>query len=129
MRSRGCSRWFRRVGFSQQAAGDPQRAFGLFNIYGLGQNQVGADAERLRNSSLAFDNGHGQRRLIGSGVVRALEQQGRILLVLAVHYDGVKVLRHQLLDRGERLVAGLNPKLQVAQNLRDHAGGFVIRAE
>jgi hypothetical protein len=125
-------RWdrrFRRVTFPEQAAGDPQRAFGLLNINGLGQNQVGADPEGFGNPSLAFDDGNGKRGLIGSGIVRTLKQKGSILLVIAVHHDGIEVFRHQFFHRRERLVAGLNPKLQVAQNLRDHASGFLIRAE
>ena len=111
-RGRGRACGFRRVGFAEQATGYAQRALGLFDINRFGENQVGADAEGFGNASLALDDGNGERRLIGSGIVGALEQQGSVLLAVTVHHDGVEVLRHQLLNGGERFVAGLYSELQ-----------------
>ena len=131
MRRRGRRRacWFRSISFAQQTASHAQRALGLFDINRFSENQVGADAECFGNASLAFNDGDGERRLIGSGIVGALEQQGGILLTVTVHHDGIEVLGHQLLDGGERFVAGLYSKLQFGQNLRDYASGFLIWAE
>jgi hypothetical protein len=57
------------------------------------------------------------------------EQQRRVLLVIAVHHDGVEVLGHQLLDGNKRFGAGLNGEVQLAQNLRNRAGSFFVGTE
>jgi hypothetical protein len=101
----------------------------LFNINRLRQHKVRADAECLGDSCLAFDYCNRKRRLIGSRIVCTLEEQGGILFAIAVHHDGVKVLCHQLLDRGEGLVARLDSEFQVGENLRDYARGFLVRTE
>jgi len=67
--------------------------------------------------------------LVGRRVARALEQQGGILLVIAVHHNSVEVLAHQLLHRSEWFDAGLDGKLQLAENLRHRASGLVIGTE
>jgi hypothetical protein len=101
----------------------------LFDINWLSQNQIGANAECLGDSGLALDNGDGKRGLIRSGVMRALEKQGRILFAVTIDDDGVKVLSHQLFNRCKGLVAGFDSELQVSKDLRDYARGFFIRAE
>ena len=88
-----------------------------------------ADAESFRDSGLPFHHSHGERRLIRRGVARTLEQQGRILLVVAVHDNGIKVLRHQFLNCRERLGARLDSKFQIVQNVRYSARRFLVRAE
>ena len=70
-----------------------------------------------------------ERRLIDRGTARALEQQGGILVVIAVDHDGVEMLGHQFLDGGERLDARFDGKLQLAQDLRHRAGDFFIGTE
>jgi hypothetical protein len=101
----------------------------LLDIYGFGQDEVGPNSESLRNPRLTFHHGYGKRRLVGRRIPCALEQQGGILLVIAVHHDSVEVLAHQLLDRGERLVADLYAELQLAENLRHRASRFFIGTE
>jgi hypothetical protein len=45
----------------------------LFNIDGFGQDEVGADAERLCHPGLTFHYGYGKRRLVGRRIARAFE--------------------------------------------------------
>jgi hypothetical protein len=85
----------------------------LFNIDGFGQDEIGADAERLRDPGLTFHYGYGKRRLVGRRIARALKHQGGILLVIAVDHNSVEVLAHQLLNCSERLGAGLDVELQL----------------
>jgi hypothetical protein len=101
----------------------------LFDVYGFGQDEVGANTESLCDPRLTFHDGYGKRSLVGRRIARALEQQGGILLVIAVHHDSVEVFAHQLLDRRERLGAGLDAKLQLAENLRHRASRFYIGTE
>jgi hypothetical protein len=101
----------------------------LFNIYGFGQDKVCANAKCLGDPGLTFHDGNGKRGLVRRRIARALEQQGGILLVIAVHHDSVEVLAHQLLNCSERFDAGLDGKLQLAQNLRHRASGLVIGTE
>src|ERR1051326_955841 len=61
--------------------------------------------------------------------MRALEQQAGVLLVLAIHDQRVEMLCHQSFDGGKRFIAGLDDKLQLAQNLRDDTGGFLVRTK
>ncbi len=95
----------------------------------FGQHQVGAEAEGFGDARLSLDHRNRQRRLVGSRVSRALEQQRRILLIVAVHHDGVEVLGHQFFHRGKGLVARLDSKLEFAQYLADDASRFLVRAE
>ena len=118
-----------RLRFSQQATSNAQRSLRLLNIDWLGQYEIRANAKGFGNSGLTFDNGNRKRTLIRSGIARTLEQQSGILLIVAIDDDGVEMLRHQLLDSRERLVAGLNGEVEFGQNLGDHAGRFVVRAE
>ena len=67
--------------------------------------------------------------MVGPRIARALEQEGGVLLVIAVDHHGVEVLGHQLLNRGKRLVARVNRELEFAENLRHRAGGFFLGAE
>jgi len=101
----------------------------LFHVDGFGQHQVGADAECLGDSGLSLNYGHRERRLVDGGTARALEQQGSVLVVIAVDYDGVKVLGHQFLDGGERFDARFDGKLQLTQDLRHCAGNFFVGTE
>jgi hypothetical protein len=86
----------------------------LFDVDGFGQDEVGADAERLCDPGLTFHDGYGKRRLVGRGVARAFEQQCGILLVIAVDHESVEMSAHQLLHCSERFGAGLDAKLQLA---------------
>jgi len=101
----------------------------LFNIDGLGQHQIGPDAECLGDSGLSFDHGDRQRSLIGRRVARALEEQRGVLLVVAVDDDGVEVRAHQLLHRGKGLGAGVDFEVQFGENLRDRARSFLVGTE
>lgn len=101
----------------------------MFDVYGFGQDEVSADAKRLCYPRLTFHYGDGKGRLVGRRIARALEQQGGILLVIAVHHDSVEVFAHQLLDRREWLDAGLDAKLQLVQNLRHRSSRFFIGTE
>ncbi len=104
--TRGCgrSRCFRLIpgwcrfaclrSLAQQPACYSQCTLGLLNINRFRKNQVCPDAECFRDTCLSFDDGHGQRRLIRTGVTCAFEKQRGILLVFAIDYDGVEVLRH-----------------------------------
>lgn len=51
------------------------------------------------------------------------------MLVIAIHDHGVKVLGHDLLDRGEGLGAELNAKLKLAKHLAYYMGNFFIRTK
>ena len=93
------------------------------------QHKVRAETERLGHAGLTFDHGDRERSLVGTGVTSALEKQRRVLLVVAVHDDGVEVLDHQFLDGGKGLVAGLDTELEFTQHLADNASRFFIRAE
>ena len=95
----------------------------------LGQDQVGADTESLGHPRLSFHHRHRQRSLVRIRISCALEQQRCVLLVVTVDDDRVVVLGHQLLDRGKRLIAGLDMEFQFTQNLADYAGRFFVRAE
>jgi hypothetical protein len=101
----------------------------LLNIDGFGQDEIGANSKRLGDSRLTLHDGDGKGCLVGRRVARALEQQGGILLVIAVHHDSVEVLAHQLLDCTERLDAGLDGELELAQNLRHCTSSLVIGTE
>ncbi len=79
---------------------------------GFGQDQIGAEAKRFGHARLSFHYRHRQRSLVRTRITRALEEQGRVLLVFAVHHDRVEVLHHQFFYRGKRLVAGLDSKLE-----------------
>ena len=57
------------------------------------------------------------------------EEQRRVLLVIAVHHDGVEVLGHQLLDGNKRFGAGLNGEVQLAENLRNRTRSFFLGTE
>ena len=57
------------------------------------------------------------------------EEQRRVLLVIAVHDDGVEVLGHQLLDGNKRFGAGLNGEVQLAENLRNRTTSFFVGTE
>ncbi len=122
-------RWFGRIAFPQQSAGNTQGSLGLFDIDGFGQDEVSANAKRLGNPGLTFHDSYGKRRLVGRRVTRALEQQCGILLVIAVDHDGVEVLAHQLLDCGKRFGAGLDVELELAQDLGHCAGSFFVGTE
>ena len=124
----GCCR-LPSVAFSQQSASDAQGSFGLIDINGFGQDQVGADPERFRDSGLTFHHRDGKRRLVGRRIARAFEQQRGVLLVIAVDHDSVEVLAHQPLNRGEGFSAGFDAELQLAQDLRHCASGFFIGTE
>src|SRR5947199_218592 len=91
-------------------------------------NSFGAWLETVY-AGLAFDHGNRESTRIRAGIACALEQQTGILLVLAIDDDCVEVLRHQLFDCSEWLVAALNLKFQFTQNLRDDAGSFVVWTE
>ena len=78
----------------QQSTSDAQRALRLFHVNRFRQNKICADAKGLGNSRLPLDHGHSKGTLIGSGIARALEQQSRVLLVLAVDHNRIKMLRH-----------------------------------
>ncbi len=107
---------------AQEAARHAKRAFGLFDVDWFGKHEIGADAISLGHSSLSFDQSDSERTLIETGISRALEEQGSVLLVLTVHDDGVITLRHQLLDGGERLVDRFDGEVQVAENVTYDAG-------
>jgi len=57
------------------------------------------------------------------------EEQRRVLLVIAVHHDGVEVLGHQLLDGNKGFGAGLNGEVQLAENLRNRTSSFFVGTE
>ena len=95
----------------------------------LGQHQICAEAESLGHARLSFYHRNRQRGLVGIGIARALEQQSRILLIVAIHHDRVEMLAHQFLDCGKWLVAGLNGEVEISQNLAHCAGRFLVRAE
>jgi len=101
----------------------------LFDVYGFGQDKVGADPKCLGDPCLTFHDGDGKRGLVGRRIARALEQKGGILLVIAVHHNSVEVLAHQLLNCSERLDAGLDGEIKLAQNLRYRASSLVIGTE
>jgi hypothetical protein len=101
----------------------------LFDIDGFGQDQICANTKRLGHPCLTLYNRNRKRCLVRRRIPCALEQQGGILLVIAVHHNSVKVLAHQLLDCSERLDAGLDGKLKLAQNLRHCASSLVIGTE
>src|SRR5256885_660254 len=88
-----------------------------------------SEPKRLSHPRLTFHYGYGKRRLVGGRVARAFEQQGGILLVIAVHHNSVEVLAHQLLDCSEWFGAGLDSELEFAQDLRHRASGFFLGAE
>ena len=48
------------LSLAQQAARDPQRAFGLLHMNGLGQNQIGAETKRFGHAGLSFHYGDRQ---------------------------------------------------------------------
>ena len=118
-----------RFALAQESTGDAQSSFRLFHINGFCEHQIGADAECLRDSGLSLNHRDRERRLIDRGTARALEQQGGILVVIAVDHDGVEMLGHQFLDGGERLDARFDGKLQLAQDLRHCAGDFFVGTE
>ena len=124
---RGSFRSF--TSLAQQSTRDPQGSFGLFNIDGFRKNQIGADAEGLGDSGLSFDHSHGERRLIGSRVTSAFEKQGRVLFVVAIHHDSVKMLGHEPLDGAEWLAARLYAKVQFTKHLRHRTGRLLIWTE
>ena len=96
---------------------------------GFGQNQIRAQAKGLGHARLSFHDGDCQRSRVRTRILCALEQQSRVLLVVAVHHNGIEVLDHQFFHCGKGLVAGLDRKLEFTQNLAHHAGRFFIRAE
>jgi hypothetical protein len=51
------------------------------------------------------------------------------LLVAAVHYQGLKRLFTELLNRDEGLERELNRKIKLTQDLRDQARGGLVRTE
>ena len=93
------------------------------------ENKVGANAKGFSNTCLSLNHRNCQRSLVRSRVTRALEQQGRILLVVTVYDDSVEMLCHQFLDCGKRLVAGLDVEVEFTQDLADDASRLFIRAE
>ena len=103
--------------------------FACSTLIGLVNTKLAPRRNALATPRLAFHHRDRKRRLIGAGVARALEEQSRILLVLAIDHDGVKVLCHQLLDCGEGFIARVNPEVKVTENLRDHPDGFFIGTE
>jgi hypothetical protein len=122
--------WFSAFGsFSQKTAGNSQRALRLLNIDGLGQDQVRANPECIRDAGLSFDYRHGQRTLVRIRITRTLEQKRGVLLVLAVHHDGVEMLSHEFLDGSEGFAASLDAEFQLGQNLCRDTSGFLIRTE
>ena len=67
---------------------------------GLSQYEVGAEAKGMRRVGLPLHNCNSQRRVPGGRIVYALEQQGRIVLVIAIDDDGVERLFLQLVRGG-----------------------------
>ncbi len=59
---------------------------------GLSQDEIGAKAKRMRRVSLPLHDRNRQWRVLRRRIAYALEQQGRILLVIAIDDDGVKGL-------------------------------------
>ena len=101
----------------------------MLDIDGFGQDQVRANAKCLGHPCLTLYDGNRKRCLVRRRIARALEQQGGILLVIAVHHDSVEVFAHQLLDCSERFGAGLDGEFELAQDLRHRAGGFFVGTE
>jgi hypothetical protein len=101
----------------------------LLNIYGFGQDKIGAYAERFSDPGLTLHDGYGKRRLVGRRIARALEYQCGVLLVIAVHHDSVEVLAHQLLHYSERLVAGVDGEFELGQDLRHCASSSFVGTE
>ncbi len=125
----GCYRCFGALILAQQAARNAQRAFGLFDIDGLGEDQIRPQTKCLSDSTLTLDDCHGQRLLVESRTLGTFEQQAGVLLVVTLDHNGVKVLSRKLFDRSEGLVAGLDLEIQFAQDLGDDAGGLFVRTE
>jgi len=125
----GYSGGFRRLILAQKSAGNAQRTFRLLDVNRLGKNQVGADAERLGYSSLSLDHCDGQGRLVVRSVARALEEQCGVLLIVAINHNRVEMRGHHLLHGGEWLSAGNYFEVELAQNLRNRAGGLFVGTE
>ena len=122
-------RRFGRFRFSEQTARYAQRSFGLLHINRFGQNQVGTDPKCLRHAGLSFDQRNRKRILIGPRITGALEQQGGVLLIVAIDDNRVEVFGHQPLDRCKGFVAGLDAKLKFTQDLGDHMGRPLVWTE
>ena len=118
-----------RFSLSQQPTRYANRAFRLLHINRFGQNQIGADLERLGHSALSLDNRHRKRVLVRSRIARRLEQQSRILLVVTIHDQGVEMLTGQFFDCGKRLGGRLHAKVKLGKNLGDGARGLFIGTE
>jgi uncharacterized protein (DUF779 family) len=78
---------------------------------------------------LPFDHRDRQRRLVVRGIARALKKQSSILLVVAIHDDGIEVLTHQFFHCCEGFGAGNYCKVQLAENLRYGASRLLIGTE
>ena len=101
----------------------------MLNVDRLCQHQVRADAISLGHTRLPFDYSDGKRALIGTGISRALKKQRRVLFVLAVDDDCVEALRHQLFDRGKRLLDGFHGEVQFGEDLTDDSGELFVGTE
>ena len=126
---RPCGRRFGRLRFTQQAAGHAQGALGLFYVDRFGQHQVGSQAECPRDCSLAFNQRDCQRTVIQFRIACAFEQQGGILLVIAIDDQSLKVVRGQQFDCGEGFAARFHRKFQFAENSGHHGSGFLVRTK
>ena len=57
---------------------------------GFGEYQIRAQTKCFGHAGLPFHYGDRERCLVRTGVARALEQESSILLVVAVHHEGVE---------------------------------------
>ena len=120
------------IGFSslaQKSARHPQCSLGRLDINRLREHQIRPHAIGLRDADLSFDKPNGKRPLIEWGVARALEHQGRALLILTVDDDCVIVLRHQTFYRRKRINDGRNGEFELAEKLAYDPGKLLISAE
>jgi hypothetical protein len=78
---------------------------------------------------LPFDNRHGQSRLIVRRIARALVEQRGILLVVAIHHDGIEVFCHQFFHRCKGFGAGDYFEVQLAENLCYGASRLLVGTE
>jgi hypothetical protein len=101
----------------------------LLHVNGFCEDQICADPEGLCHSRLPFHDGYRQRRLVVRRIARALEQQCGILFVIAIDDDCIEALAHQFLYGSKGLGAGNDREVELAENLRDSASGFLIGAE